>query len=376
MKSLKFQIHRKSEKTKARLGEITTLHSTFQTPVFMPVGTKATVKTLSPDEINDLGAGIILSNTYHLMLRPGADIINEAGGLHKFMNYSGSILTDSGGFQVFSLSKLNKIDDNGVTFREHIGGQYIRMTPESSIEIQNKLGADIIMSFDECAPYPCDEKYIKTSLKRTHAWAERSLEAHGKKDTQALFGIVQGGMYPEYRKQSAEFLSSLDFPGYSIGGLSVGEPMELMKEILDSTTDHMPQEKPRYLMGVGSPMELIDGALLGVDMFDCVLPARLARHGVLLTEHGRLNIKNQRFMRDFNPIEDHCNCYTCRNFTRAYLNHLFRSDEMFGLRLNTIHNINFLLRLMERLRKSISEGTEIEFRERFLATWGDGKYSL
>ena len=376
MKSMKFQIHKKSTKTKARTGEISTLHSTFQTPVFMPVGTKATVKTLSPHEIDQLGAGIILSNTYHLMLRPGADIVKEAGGLHNFMKYSGSILTDSGGFQVFSLAKLNKIDDDGVTFREHIGGQYIRMTPESSIEIQNKLGADIIMSFDECAPYPCDEKYIEKSIKRTHNWAKKSLEAHKNIQNQAIFGIVQGGMYKKYRKESAEYLASLDFPGYSIGGLSVGEPMELMKEILDSTTDFMPIEKPRYLMGVGSPLELIDGALLGVDMFDCVLPARLARHGVILTEHGRLNIKNQRFMRDFTPLEANCNCYTCTNFTRAYLNHLFRSDEILGLRLNTIHNLNFLLRLMEKLRKAINDGVELEFRDSFFSTWGDGKYTL
>ncbi len=372
---MRIEILKRSQKTKARLTKITTPHSVIETPVFMPVGTKATVKTMSPEELYASDAYIILSNTYHLMLRPGADIVEKAGGLHKFMNYDRSILTDSGGFQVFSLSNLNKIDEDGVVFREHIGGNYIKMTPESSIEIQNKLGADIIMAFDECAPYPCKEDYVISAMKRTHNWAKRSLESHKKKDSQALFGIVQGGMYKKWRKESAEFLASLDFPGYSIGGLSVGEPMELMKEILDHTTDFMPLEKPRYLMGVGSPMELVDGALLGVDMFDCVLPTRLARHGVLLTDHGRMNIKNSRFKEDFTPIDENCDCYTCRNYSRAYLNHLFRSQEMFGLRLNSIHNIHYLIDLMKRLREAIRNEDEVSFRDSLAEKWGDGKYS-
>jgi len=372
---MRLEILKKSKKTKARLGKITTPHSIIETPVFMPVGTKATVKTMSPEELYDSDTNIVLANTYHLMLRPGADIVEKAGGLHKFMNYERSILTDSGGFQVFSLSNLNKIDEDGVVFREHIGGTYIRMTPESSIIIQNKLGADIIMAFDECTPYPCKEDYVTQAMKRTHNWAKRSLQAHKKKDAQALFGIVQGGMYKKWRKESACFLASLDFPGYSIGGLSVGEPMELMKEILDYTTDFMPSEKPRYLMGVGSPLELIDGALLGVDMFDCVLPTRFARHGVLLTERGRMNIKNSRFKEDFTPIDENCDCYTCRKYTRAYLNHLFKSQEMFGLRLNSIHNIHFLIELMKRLRQSIKDENEVSFRETFADNWGNGKYT-
>jgi len=335
----------------------------------MPVGTKATVKTLSPEEIDAMEAKIILANTYHLFLRPGEDIVAQAGGLHKFMNYKGSILTDSGGFQVFSLSKLNKITDDGVVFREHIGGQYVNLTPEKSIEIQNKLGADIIMCFDECVSYDKDEKYTEKSLKRTHSWAKRCLEFHKNTENQALFGIVQGGMFKNLRKESAEYLASLDFPGYSIGGLSVGEPMDLMREILDFTTDYMPQEKPRYLMGVGSPLELVDGALSGVDMFDCVLPARLGRHGVLLTSAGRLNIKNRQFMTDFTTVDEECDCYTCKNYSRAYLNHLFRSQEMFGLRLNTIHNINFLLKLMKNLREAINNGTELEFRKKIAQVW-------
>ncbi|MGM0607147.1 MAG: tRNA guanosine(34) transglycosylase Tgt [Candidatus Muiribacteriota bacterium] len=360
---MKFKLKKKSNLSKARLGEISTQHSTFLTPVFMPVGTKATVKTLSPEEIYSMQTGIILANTYHLFIRPGSDVIKEAGGLHKFMNYNGSILTDSGGFQVFSLAKLNKISDEGVVFREHIGGTYIKITPEKSIQIQNELGADIIMNFDECVPYEADYNYTKKSLKRTHSWAQRCLNYHKNKDKQALFGIVQGGMFKDLRKESAEYLAGLDFPGYSIGGLSVGEPMELMKEILDYTTDFMPEEKPRYLMGVGSPLELIDGVLSGVDMFDCVLPTRLGRHGVLLKDSGRINIKNSRFVRDFSPVDEKCNCYTCQNYTKAYLNHLFKSSEMFGLRLNTIHNIFFLTNLMKKLRKAIEEGKEKEFRK-------------
>ncbi|MFW5782286.1 MAG: tRNA guanosine(34) transglycosylase Tgt [Candidatus Muiribacteriaceae bacterium] len=373
---MKYQIRTRSQKSKARTGILETFHGRINTPVFMPVGTKATVKTLSPPELIAEGAEIILGNTYHLMLRPGQEIIDKAGGLHRFMNWGRPILTDSGGFQVFSLSKLNKIDEDGVTFREHIGGNYIRMTPESSMSIQNSLGSDIMMCFDECAPYPADKSYVRKSMHMTHRWAKRCKEAHKKTETQALFGIVQGGMYKDLRKESAYSLADLDFPGYSIGGLSVGEPLELMREILDHTTDFMPADKPRYLMGVGSPLELIDGVLSGVDMFDCVLPTRLARHGVILTAHGRLNIKNRRFNDDFAPLEKECTCYTCRNHTRAYLNHLFRAQEMYGLRLNTIHNIHFLIDLMRRLRESIDKGEELIFREKFFATWGDGKYSL
>ncbi len=331
----------------------------------MPVGTQATVKTMSPEELKKIGSGIILSNTYHLYLRPGHEIVREAGGLHRFMNWNRGILTDSGGFQVFSLSKLRKISEEGVAFRSHLSGEPLFISPEKSIEIQNALGADIIMAFDECPPYPAEREYVKNSLERTTRWAERCLEAHARPDSQALFGIVQGGMYPDLRKQSARELKAFDFPGYAIGGLSVGEPKELMYEILAETTPLLPADKPRYLMGVGSPDALIEGVIYGVDMFDCVLPTRIARNGTAMTSEGRIVVRNARYARDFTPLDPNCDCNTCRNYTRAYLRHLVKADETFGLRLITYHNLYFLIQLMSQIRQAIREDRLADFRDTF-----------
>lgn len=303
----------------------------FETPVLLPVGTLATVKTMSPEELKAMDAGIILSNTYHLWLRPGQDIVKEAGGLHKFMNWDRAILTDSGGFQVFSLSKFRNIEEEGVHFRNHLNGDKLFLSPEKAMEIQNALGSDIMMAFDECPPYPAEYDYMKRSVERTSRWAERCLNAHNRQDEQGLFGIVQGGEYEDLRTQSAKDLISLDFPGYAIGGLSVGEPKDVMNRVLEFTTPLLPKDKPRYLMGVGSPDALIDGAIRGVDMFDCVLPTRIARNGTVFTAEGRLNMKNAKFERDFRPIDEECDCYTCKNYTRAYIRHLIRCNETFGL---------------------------------------------
>lgn len=371
MSSLKFELIKESGKSKARRGRITTLHSTIETPVFMPVGTQATVKALKPEEIRNMGADIILSNTYHLYLRPGHEIIKEAGGLHRFMNWSGSILTDSGGFQVFSLGKLRKISEEGVAFRSHIDGSAHMLTPEKAVEIQTALGSDIMMAFDECAPYPADRNYVKNSLERTTRWLKRCKEAHKNTEEQALFGIMQGGMYHDLRKQSAEEVVELDLPGYSIGGLSVGEPKEVMYDIMDECVDYLPKDKPRYLMGVGSPDCLIEGVARGIDMFDCVLPTRIARNGMVFTSEGKLSIKNKKYERDFTPLDHKCDCYVCRNYSRAYLRHLFKANEILSSMLLSHHNIYYLVNLMKEIRHAIEEDSFEEYRARFYNDTGD-----
>lgn len=354
----------------ARLGRVHTPHGTFDTPAFMPVGTQATVKGMTPDELKIVEAQIILSNTYHLFLRPGHEIIKEAGGLHGFMNWDRPILTDSGGFQVFSLSKIRKIKEEGVTFQSHIDGSKKFLSPEVAMEIQNALGADIIMSFDECAPYPCEKSYAKRSMEMTTRWAKRCKEAHQRPNDQALFGIVQGSTFPDLRRESARQLVDLDFPGYSIGGLSVGEPGDLMNEILECTVPELPKDKPRYLMGVGSPDYLIDGAIRGIDMFDCVLPTRIGRNGTVFTRKGRIIVRDAKYARDMAPIDSECDCYACQNYSRAYIRHLFKTGELLGLRLATWHNLRFLLKLMQDVRKAISEDRLLDFRQEFFLKYG------
>ncbi|WP_455257530.1 tRNA guanosine(34) transglycosylase Tgt [Peptoniphilus asaccharolyticus] len=368
----KFELQKTAKDSKARLGKIITPHGEIETPIFMPVGTRATVKTMTPEEVKDLGAQIILSNTYHLFLKPGMDIIEKAGGLHKFMNWDKPILTDSGGFQVFSLSGNRKITEEGVEFRSHIDGSKKFISPEVSIDIQNTLGSDIIMAFDECAPYPSSYEYIYDSMMRTTRWAERC-KAHHTREDQALFGIIQGGMYKDLREISAKDLVSMDFPGYAVGGLSVGEPLEIMNEVLDHTTEFMPQNKPRYLMGVGSPDYLFEAVERGVDMADCVLPTRIARNGTVMTSQGKLVIKNAKYKEDFSPLDPECDCYTCRNYSRAYIRHLFNVDEILGLRLATIHNLRFLIKLMEDIRESIRGDYFLEFMSDFYRKYGYNK---
>lgn len=368
-----YTLEKKDKRTGARLGKITTPHGTFETPMFMPVGTLATVKTIAPEELEEMGAGIILSNTYHLWLRPGEDLIAEAGGLHAFMNWDKGILTDSGGFQVFSLSDMRRIEEEGVHFKSHLDGSKLFLSPEKAINIQNKLGPDIMMSFDECPPFDESYDYVKKSVERTSRWAERGLEAHQNPDRQGLFGIVQGAGFEDLRKQSAKDLTSMDFAGYSIGGLSVGEPKEDMYRVLDFTTPLLPEDKPRYLMGVGTPDALIEGVMRGVDMFDCVLPTRIARNGTTMTSKGRVVIKNAIYARDFRPLDEKCGCYTCRNYTRAYLRHLLKSDETFGLRLTSYHNLYFLLDLMKKVRQAIREDNLLEFKEQFFEEYGYNK---
>ncbi|ATW23959.1 tRNA guanosine(34) transglycosylase Tgt [Candidatus Formimonas warabiya] len=361
-----YTLIKKDTETAARVGVLQTSHGSIHTPVFMPVGTQATVKTISPEELKDLGAEIILGNTYHLYLRPGHDLVAEAGGLHKFMHWDGPILTDSGGFQVFSLNDLRKISDEGVTFRSHIDGSSHFFTPEKVMEIEMALGADIAMAFDECAPYPCEIKDVQRAVERTATWAARCKEAH-RHSYQALFGIVQGGTIRELREKSARDITSLGFPGYAIGGLSVGEPKPLMYQVLDYTVPLLPEDKPRYLMGVGSPDCLVEGVARGIDMFDCVLPTRIARNGTVFVPEGKLVIRNAEYARDFSPIDENCSCYACRNYSRAYIRHLIKCNEVLGIRLTTIHNLHYLVDLMKNIRLAIGENKFGEFRREFFA---------
>lgn len=367
---MKFEVIKRSRDCKARLGILKTPHSNcINTPVFMPVGTQATVKTMTPEELKEIDAKIILCNTYHLYMRPGHDLVKEAGGLHRFMNWNGSILTDSGGFQIFSLGKLRVIEEEGVTFRSHIDGSLHFIGPETSIEIQNALGADIIMAFDECIPYPADYEYVKASIERTTRWAERCQKAHNNPN-QTLFGIVQGGVFKEFREKSAKDLVSMDFKGYAIGGLSVGEPKQQMYQVLDYTVPILPEEKPRYLMGVGAPDDLIEGVIRGVDMFDCVLPTRIARNGTVFTKKGKLVVRNAQYSRDFSPLDHECNCYVCKNYTRAYIRHLINVNEILGIRLTSYHNLYFLISLMADIRQAIREDRLLQFREEFFVSYG------
>ena len=359
-----YELIKECKKTGARAGVLHTPHGKINTPIFMPVGTQATVKTLSPEELKNVGAQIILSNTYHLYLRPGHELVKKAGGLHKFMNWEYPILTDSGGFQVFSLGDLRTITDEGVLFRSHLDGSKHMFTPEKVMEIENALGADIIMAFDECSPYPCEYEAAKKAVERTTSWAKRCKEAH-KNPEQALFGIIQGNVFRDLREKSARDIIDLDFPGYAIGGLSVGESAEIMYEVLDYTTPLMPADKPRYLMGVGAPENIVEGVKRGVDMFDCVLPTRIARNGTVMTSFGKLVVKNALYKEDFAPLDPECDCYTCKNYSRAYIRHLLKADEIFGLRLTTIHNLHYLLKLAEDIRNSILEDRYPEFIEEF-----------
>lgn len=371
--AITYRLIKKEKHTGARLGEITTPHGTFRTPIFMPVGTQATVKTLAPEELDEMGSTIILANTYHLWLRPGEDIVKEAGGLHKFMNWDKGILTDSGGFQVFSLAKNRDITEDGVTFKNEINGAKMFLSPEKAIQIENDLGPDIMMSLDECPPFFESYDYVKKSVERTSRWAERGLKAHQNPDWQGLFGIVQGAGFEDLRKQSAQDLVSLDFPGYSIGGLSVGESKQEMNRILKTTAPLLPENKPRYLMGVGATDSLIDGVIRGIDMFDCVLPTRIARNGTVMTSHGRLVVKNAKYARDFTPLDDHCNCYTCRNYTRAYIRHLCKTDETFGMRLCSYHNLYYLIHLMKRVQQAIMDDNLLDLRAEVFEQYGYNK---
>ena len=360
-----YELVAEDRKTGARAGLLHTPHGVFKTPMFMPVGTQATVKTVTPEELEEMGAQIILSNTYHLFLRPGTELIHEAGELHRFMNWNKGILTDSGGFQVFSLGAMRKITEEGVYFRSFLDGSKQFLSPEISIRAQEDLGSDIAMAFDECIPYPADYEYARKSTERTTRWAERCIKAHQRTD-RGIFGIIQGGMYKDLRKQSAMEISSLPFDGVAVGGLSVGEPHDLMYDILEETTQWMPKGKARYLMGVGTPDCLVEGVARGVDMFDCVFPTRVARNGMAMIHTGRMNMKNKQYERDFCPIEVSCGCYTCRNYTRAYIRHLYKSEELLAFRLVTIHNLYFLLQFMRDMREAIVQGNFSEFREHFM----------
>lgn len=363
MSKMKYELLKNDKK--ARYGVIHSKYGDFNTPMFMPVGTRATVKTLSVEELYACNTGITLANTYHLWLRPGPDIIEKAGDIHRFMNYNRPMLTDSGGFQVFSLANPKDISEEGVKFKSHIDGSNLFLTPEKSIEIQNKIGADIIMSFDECPYYPCTYEYMKNSVERTLRWAKRGKDTH-KNDNQMLFGIVQGGEFKDLREYSAKETVKMNFDGYSIGGTSVGEDKKTMYEMIDNCIDFLPTDKIRYLMGVGDPLDILEGVERGVDIFDCVLPTRIARHGNAFTRHGKMNLKNAKFKEDFTPVEDSCDCYCCKNYTRAYIRHLFSVDEVLGQRLLSIHNIRFLTKLTEEIRDVINNDSFDEYKKDFI----------
>ena len=371
MAAIEYELIHECKQTGARRGRIHTPHGTIETPVFMPVGTQATVKSMTSEELKEeVKAQIILANTYHLYLRPGHELVKKAGGLHKFMNWDRAILTDSGGFQVFSLGDLRTITEEGVEFKSHLDGSKHFLSPEKVMEIENALGADIIMAFDECVEYPASYEYTKQSMERTTRWAKRCKEAHKNTEKQGLFGIVQGGMYKDLRQKSAEDLIALDLPGYAVGGLSVGEPKELMCEMLEFTTQFLPKDKPRYLMGVGTPDYLIEAVLRGIDMCDCVLPTRIARNGTALTSKGKVVVRNKTYEQDFTTLDDECDCYTCKNYTKAYIRHLIKAKEILGVRLLSIHNLRFLTKLMERVKIEIEHDNLATFKEEFYKKYG------
>lgn len=361
-----FRLLKTDADTKARLGELPTSHGTIPTPVFMPVATHGTIKTLTPEEVRGIGFGIILSNTYHLYLRPGIPVIEQMGGLHRFMGWEGGILTDSGGYQIFSLAALRRVNDEGVTFRSHIDGSEHLITPELAVRFQEGLGSDIAMVLDECPASDAGLEKVKESVKRTHFWAEQCLKAHRRRD-QSLFAIVQGGVFPEMRRRSAEYLTSLDFSGYALGGLSLGEPKKVMNEIVEATMAWLPENKPRYLMGVGSPEDIVEGVARGIDLFDSALPTRVARNGALFTGQGRVDVRNAVYRQMESPVDPECDCYTCRTFSAAYLHHLFSNEELLVYRLTTIHNLTFIARLMQKIRVAIGDGTFKAFKDEFLA---------
>lgn len=371
MPMFEYRLIAQCPETGARAGELVTPHGVIETPVFMPVGTQATVKAMTPPELEEIGAQIVLGNTYHLYMRPGADIVEEAGGLHKFMQWHHPILTDSGGFQVFSLSELRRITDEGVEFRSHLDGSKHFMRPEDSMDIQQKLGSDIAMAFDECVVWPTTEEYSRAAMERTISWARRCKDHHSRED-QALFGIVQGSMFEDQRIECIRRLEDISFPGYGIGGLSVGESHEDMYRILEALCPEMPVNKPRYLMGVGHPANLVEGVARGIDMFDCVLPTRNGRNGGVLTSYGKMNLKNSGFARDFTPVDPSCGCYTCRNFTRAYIRHLYTAGEILASRLCSWHNLYFLVNLMKDARQAIIEGRYPRFRQDFFSKYNEG----
>jgi queuine tRNA-ribosyltransferase len=368
---LDFKLEYEDPNSDARVGIISYNGMSFKTPMFMPVGTNATIKTLSPEEVKIIGSGIILANTYHLWLKPGDSVVNKAGGLHKFMNYNGPILTDSGGYQVFSLAKPKDINDEGVRFKNHLNGDELFLTPEKSIQIQQNLHSDIVMSFDECIGWPSSYDYVKNSVERTLSWAKRGKDVFTSKD-QLLFGIVQGGEYEDLRKHCAEELIKIGFDGYAVGGTSVGEDKSTMYKMVGYSTKYLPKDKIRYLMGVGDPIDLIENALRGIDIFDCVSPTRLARHGHAYTWDGKINIKNSKYIEDFSPIDTECNCYTCTNYSKAYIRHLINVKETFGARLLSIHNINFLTRLTEKIQEHILTGTLNQYKENFKERYYSG----
>ena len=372
-KPFEFELLHVCKQTGARRGRLHTPHGVIETPIFMPVGTQASVKTMSPDELKDCGAQIILSNTYHLHVRPGEDLIQRAGGLHRFMNWDRPILTDSGGFQVFSLASLRKVEERGVEFRSHLDGSKMFIGPEESIAIQQALGSDIMMQFDECSPYPCDYDRAKGAMHRTLRWLDRCMKAKTS-ENQALFGIVPGAVYSDLRIECAKEMAKLDLPGFGIGGLSVGEPKEVMYDMLEKMMPYMPENKPRYLMGVGSPDCLIEGVLRGVDMFDCVLATRVARNGTVFTHDGRLVVRNAKYAEDFTPLDPDCDCYACRNFTRGYIRHLFKAGEILALRLNSIHNIYFLTHMMTEIREAIEADALLDWANAFYARHGRGNW--
>lgn len=372
-KPFEFELLHVCKQTGARRGRLHTPHGVIETPIFMPVGTQASVKTMSPDELKDCGAQIILSNTYHLHVRPGEDLIQRAGGLHRFMSWDRPILTDSGGFQVFSLASLRKVEERGVEFRSHLDGSKMFIGPEESIAIQQALGSDIMMQFDECSPYPCDYDRAKGAMHRTLRWLDRCMKAKTS-ENQALFGIVQGAFYSDLRIECAKEMAKLDLPGFGIGGLSVGEPKEVMYDMLEKMMPYMPENKPRYLMGVGSPDCLIEGVLRGVDMFDCVLATRVARNGTVFTHDGRLVVRNAKYAEDFTPLDPDCDCYACRNFTRGYIRHLFKAGEILALRLNSIHNIYFLTHMMTEIREAIEADALLDWANAFYARHGRGNW--